>query len=62
MQIALKDFGFNPGTIDGKFGPKTKGALDDFKKLAKISENNIGRKTIEKIIENIGASKDKRII
>ena len=31
-QQALMDKGFNPGPIDGKMGPQTKGALSEFQK------------------------------
>lgn len=31
-QQALMDKGFNPGPIDGKMGPKTKGAVSEFQK------------------------------
>ena len=31
-QQALMDKGFNPGPIDGKMGPKTKGAITEFQK------------------------------
>jgi peptidoglycan hydrolase-like protein with peptidoglycan-binding domain len=31
-QQALKDKGHDPGTIDGKMGPRTRGALSDYQK------------------------------
>jgi peptidoglycan hydrolase-like protein with peptidoglycan-binding domain len=35
-QQALKDKGHDPGTVDGKLGPKTQGALRDFQKAQGI--------------------------
>lgn len=61
-QIALKDFWFNPGYIDWKIWPKTNGALNKFKEIAQINEEWIGTQTIQKLIENIVATEENKII
>ena len=54
MQIALKQFSFNPWKIDWLIGPKTRHAIDEFKKTANITgEADIGPQTINKILENL---------
>lgn len=61
IQIALKDFWFNPGSIDWKLWPKTNWALNKFKEISQINEEWIGRKIIQKIIDNIQAEPDKKL-
>jgi peptidoglycan hydrolase-like protein with peptidoglycan-binding domain len=41
LQQALNDKGFSPGSVDGKWGPNTRKALEDFQKSQKMraSEN-----------------------
>ncbi|MBL8151559.1 MAG: peptidoglycan-binding protein [Blastocatellia bacterium] len=41
LQQALKDRGFDPGTIDGEFGDKTESALKAFQQAAGISADGI---------------------
>jgi peptidoglycan hydrolase-like protein with peptidoglycan-binding domain len=37
VQVKLKNYGYNPGTVDGIFGSKTKKALMEFQKNNKLS-------------------------
>ncbi|MEI6426022.1 MAG: peptidoglycan-binding protein [Candidatus Absconditabacteria bacterium] len=54
VQIALKQFSFNPGKIDGIIGEKTRHAIEAFKKVANITgETDIGPNTINAILENL---------
>lgn len=39
IQASLKGFGFSPGTIDGKYGPRTRSALNAFEDRAGISRS-----------------------
>lgn len=41
MQQKLKDAGFDPGPIDGKFGPKTKAAVEGFQKVRGLKTDGI---------------------
>jgi peptidoglycan hydrolase-like protein with peptidoglycan-binding domain len=46
IQRALKNAGFDPGTIDGKLGPKTKQAILDFQKAKNLkADGKVGPKT-----------------
>lgn len=46
IQRALKNAGFDPGSIDGKLGPKTKQAIVDFQKMKGLkSDGKVGPKT-----------------
>ena len=46
IQRALKNAGFDPGTIDGKLGPKTKQAIVDFQKEKGLKpDGKVGPKT-----------------
>jgi predicted chitinase len=47
LQVKLKQIGFDPGEIDGDFGPKTEKALIDFQRKNKLQEDGIaGPKTL----------------
>jgi peptidoglycan hydrolase-like protein with peptidoglycan-binding domain len=46
VQTALKNAGFYAGTIDGKIGPKTKKAIEDFQKAKGLKiDGKVGPKT-----------------
>jgi peptidoglycan hydrolase-like protein with peptidoglycan-binding domain len=46
IQTALKNAGFDPGSIDGKIGPKTKKAVEDFQKANGLdADGKVGPKT-----------------
>lgn len=46
IQRALKNAGFDVGTIDGKIGPKTKKAIEDFQKSKGLKvDGKVGPKT-----------------
>ncbi|UCC94888.1 MAG: peptidoglycan-binding protein [Candidatus Omnitrophota bacterium] len=46
IQSILKDAGFNPGPIDGKMGPKTKRAIQEFQKSkGLVSDGKVGSAT-----------------
>jgi len=37
IQLLLQEAGFNPGTIDGRWGPQTQGAMADFQRASGLS-------------------------
>jgi len=46
IQKALKNAGFDVGTVDGKIGPKTKKAIEDFQKSKGLkADGKVGPKT-----------------
>jgi peptidoglycan hydrolase-like protein with peptidoglycan-binding domain len=46
IQTALKNAGFYTGDVDGKIGPKTKSAIEEFQKSNGLSaDGKVGRKT-----------------
>ena len=46
IQLALKNAGFDVGTIDGKLGPKTKKAIEDFQRSKGLKvDGKVGPKT-----------------
>ena len=46
IQRALKNAGFYAGTVDGKIGPKTKKAIEDFQKAKGLkADGKVGQKT-----------------
>lgn len=46
IQTALKNAGFDPGTIDGKMGPKTRQAVKEFQKTKGLNPDGVvGPKT-----------------
>ncbi|PIW68371.1 MAG: hypothetical protein COW10_02905, partial [Candidatus Omnitrophica bacterium CG12_big_fil_rev_8_21_14_0_65_42_8] len=46
IQAALKNAGFNPGSIDGKIGPRTRQAIKDFQKSkGLVPDGVVGPKT-----------------
>ena len=57
-QQALTDKGFNPGPIDGKMGPKTKGAITKFqeKEHLKVS-GRLDKETKDKLMTASATSK-----
>lgn len=57
LQVRLKNLGFNPGNLDGKFGPNTTSALKAFQKSVGISQDGVaGPQTYYKL----GASLKKK--
>lgn len=50
IQTALKNSGFNPGSIDGKMGDKTKTAIKEFQKAnGLVVDGKVGCKTWSKL-------------
>lgn len=50
IQTALKNAGFDPGSIDGKIGPKTKKAIKDFQAANGLTaDSKVGPKTWAKL-------------
>ncbi len=50
IQTALKNAGFDPGSIDGKIGPKTKKAIKDFQGANGLTaDGKVGPKTWAKL-------------
>ena len=46
IQTALKNAGFDPGSVDGQMGSKTRRAIRDFQKANDLSaDGKVGRKT-----------------
>jgi len=46
IQKALKNAGYNPGSIDGKFGRQTKEAIKDFQKANNLKpDGKVGKRT-----------------
>jgi len=46
IQTALKNAGFNPGSLDGKMGPRTRQAIKDFQKSkGLVPDGIVGQKT-----------------
>ncbi len=51
IQAILKESGFEPGKVDGKFGWRTKKALRKFQKLHKIrGRGRLNRKTLAALL------------
>ncbi len=58
LQEALLDAGFNPGPLDGDFGPKTEAALRSFQSFAGIASDGIcGPVTLEALERGKSASR-----
>ena len=58
-QTRLKELGFNPGTIDGKFGPNTKRAVVAFQNSVGIAADGVvGPVTWSHLFEDVAKSKD----
>ena len=56
VQMILAEAGFDPGKIDGKLGPKTMNALQEFQSANGLkADGKIGPMTIEKLIEFLPA-------
>ncbi len=55
IQIALKNAGFNPGSVDGKMGPRTQQAVKEFQRAKGLKiDGKVGPKTwaeLEKYLE-----------
>jgi peptidoglycan hydrolase-like protein with peptidoglycan-binding domain len=50
LQQALTDKGYSPGSIDGKFGPKTKKAVEDFQRSINLKVDGIaGPNTLQSL-------------
>ena len=46
IQKALKNAGYDPGSIDGRYGKKTKDAIKDFQRAKNLkSDGKVGKKT-----------------
>jgi len=59
IQTALKNAGYDPGTIDGKMGPKSKKAIKDFQTANGLkADGKVGPKTWSKLSTyvSLGAS------
>ena len=57
IQQALKNAGFYDGEIDGKIGPKTKKAVEDFQAKNNLKvDGKVGSKTWEKLREHLNVS------
>src|SRR4029079_6142973 len=57
-QQALMDKGINPGPIDGKMGPQTKGALSEYQKKENLKvTGRLARETKSKLINASATSK-----
>ena len=56
VHVILLEAGFDPGKIDGKMGPKTKLALEEFQEANGLkSDGKIGQITFQKLIEYLPA-------
>lgn len=52
VQTLLRDAGFNPGKIDGKFGPGTKAAVESFQKARGLKvDGKVGYQTLKALSE-----------
>jgi peptidoglycan hydrolase-like protein with peptidoglycan-binding domain len=57
IQTALKNAGFYMGNIDGKIGPKTKKAIEDFQKANGLKvDGKVGAKTWEAMSKHVSAA------
>lgn len=56
IQAALKNAGFYAGEIDGKIGPKSKKAIEEFQKSAGLkADGKVGPKTWEALSKHLNA-------
>lgn len=54
LQQALSTLGFDPGAVDGKFGPVTEQAVSAFQKSAGLAEDGVaGAKTLAAVNESL---------
>ena len=63
IQTALKNAGFYSGSIDGKIGPKSKKAIEDFQSANGLkADGKVGAKTWEALGKylNVASNIDKR--
>jgi hypothetical protein len=52
-QKKLKEFGYNPGPIDGIWGPKTEAALEKFQQDSQLSvTDKLNQETIQKLMQS----------
>lgn len=59
IQIALRNAGFYNGSIDGKIGPNTKKAVEEFQKAHKLKPDGIiGAKTKSLLAEYLEGAQD----
>lgn len=57
LQTQLRDAGFNPGPIDGQFGPKTQAAVRQFQSAQGITVDGIvGPQTWGKLLQGAGST------
>lgn len=57
IQTALKNAGFYSGSIDGKIGPKTKKAIEEFQKANGLkADGKVGPKTWEALSSKVNAA------
>ncbi len=56
IQTALKNAGFYSGSVDGKIGPKTKKAIEEFQKANGLkADGKVGPKTWEAMSKHLSA-------
>jgi len=56
VQNALSKLGFDPGTIDGKDGPKTQNAVREFQAHATIKIDGIaGKQTKQALVDELAS-------
>ncbi len=61
LQKKLKNMGYDPGKIDGKFGPKTKRALSEFQKQHGLKPTgNFDKNTANKLSEAVRKNNEMR--
>ncbi len=59
LQFALKNAGFFPGRMDGKFGPKTLKAIADFQRQNNLkADGAVGVKTLSSLVKYLMPEKD----
>jgi N-acetylmuramoyl-L-alanine amidase len=63
MQIRLAQLGFNPGRIDGIFGPYTARALTDFQRnRALASDGTLTRATLQELLRMTPRTGERRLV
>ncbi len=62
IQTALKNAGYYTGSIDGKIGPKSKKAIENFQKEnGLVADGKVGRKTWSKLQGHLSAPPEQKI-
>ena len=63
LQVRLAQLGFNPGRIDGIFGPKTEEALADFQRNCAIEANGtLTRETLLEMVRMTSVNKVRSLV